>query len=69
MHKELRALIGLLVEQGFEVRRQGNGHYRVTRDGNFVVVLAATPSEKRGNLNARAALRRAGFEDPKRRKK
>lgn len=68
MDKELRELIGLLIEQGFDVHRTKGGHYTVRKAGQYVVTLAGTPSEHRGSKNARAALRRHGFADPKRKR-
>lgn len=63
--KALTQLLGILVEQGFTVTLKPNGHYEVrTPSGEFVTVIAGTPSEYRGFQNARAALRRHGFKDP-----
>jgi len=65
-NKQMRQLIGLLIEQGFQVTLKRNGHYEVrTAEGEFVTTLAGTPSEYRGWKNALATLRRHGFLDPK----
>ena len=64
-NKQMRQLVGLLVEQGFDVKLKKNGHYEVrTAEGEFVTTLAGTPSEYRGWKNALATLRRHGFLDP-----
>lgn len=63
--KNLERLIGVLVEQGFDVQRTRKGHFTVrTADGEYVTTLAGTPSDSRGTKNALSALRRHGF-DPK----
>lgn len=65
-NKDIRQLVGLLVEQGFQVTLKGNGHYEVRNEaGEFVTYLAGTPSEHRGWKNALATLRRHGYLDPK----
>lgn len=61
MNKELRNLIGLLVEQGFDVKPTKRGHFTVRRAGEYVTTLAGTPSDYRGSKNSRAALKRHGF--------
>lgn len=66
MKKEVRELIGLLVEQGFDVKVTRKGHFIVRKNGQFVTTLAGTPSEYRGSKNALSDLRRSGFK-PKRR--
>ena len=64
--KLIHELIGSLTDQGFVVRKRKSGHFAVyTASGIFVTDLAQSPSEHRGHLNARAALRRQGWEDPK----
>lgn len=61
MNKDMRKLVRELERQGFEVRVTTKGHFFVTRDGDFVVVFAGTPSDWRGLRNALAAARRHGF--------
>lgn len=63
--KELDRLIGVLIEQGFDVKRTTKGHFTVrTESGEYVTTLAGTPSEYRGWRNALSALKRAGYEPP-----
>lgn len=65
--KEIRQLLGLLTEQGFVVKQTSKNYYEVrTAEGDHVINLSSTPSEYRGFKNAKAALRRHGFLDPKR---
>ena len=59
--KDQRRLIRELERQGFDVRRGGNNHWQVRKDGRLVTTLPSTPSERRGWLNGIAQLRRAGF--------
>jgi len=61
MNREVRALVRELERQGFTVTITANGRYRVTKDGEFVTVIPAGLGDRRGLLNARAALRRHGF--------
>lgn len=58
MNKELRELIGTLVEQGYTVRRTSKNHYLVTKNGQRVTTLAGTASDHRSMKNARADIRR-----------
>lgn len=64
MDKDLKKLLKALVKAGFEVRVTRKGHHAVYLDGRWVTTLAGTPSDHRSNLNALAALRRAGFQKP-----
>jgi hypothetical protein len=61
MSKEVRDLIRKLEKQGAEVR--SGAHNKVYRDGKLVYVFPATPSGgNRAMKNAKAGLRRAGFD-------
>ncbi|WP_332880961.1 hypothetical protein [Streptomyces sp. NBC_00564] len=60
--KEIRQLIDEARRQGFGVELRGNGHYKVSKDGVYVTTLPSTPSSSRAIPNARAALRRHGFQ-------
>lgn len=66
MDKATTCLLKLLMRQGFDVQRTKGRHYLIRKRGAFVTVLPSTPSDHRGRKNALAALRRAGFDDPKR---
>jgi len=70
-NKKYRELLGLLVEQGFQVNLKNSGHYEVRSapteenpKGEFLTTMSATPSEHRAWMNALALLRRAGLKDP-----
>ena len=59
MNKELKELIGTLVEQGYSVKRTKRGHYTVrAEDGTYVTTLAGTASDHRSIKNARADIKR-----------
>ena len=64
MDKDLRKLLQQLEAQGFEWKRQTNGHIGIFRDGQRIETLASTPSDWRSRKNSIARLKRAGF-DPK----
>ncbi len=67
MRKELAGLIASLVAQGFTVEETRTNHFIVrTSAGVYVTGLAPTPSDRRGDLNVLARLRRHGYRDPKR---
>lgn len=66
MAKPMTTLLNQLEAQGFDVKPTKSCHYSVRKNGEFVTVLASTPSEYRGWLNSITRLRRAGFVDPKR---
>jgi hypothetical protein len=66
MDKATNVLLRQLETQGFDVKRTQGRHYMIRKGGEFVTVLGSTPSEYRGRQNGLAALRRAGFVDPKR---
>ena len=61
MGNDTKKLVKELKRQGFEVTMTKGSHYEVRLNGRRVATLAGTPSDKRGWLNAIAALRRAGF--------
>jgi hypothetical protein len=62
--KDLKQLIKVLREQGFEVV-EARKHWVVKRDGRTVVVMAGTPSDWRSWANMVSALRRAGAHIPR----
>lgn len=47
--------------KGFEVRRKGNGHFGIYKEGIFVVDMAGSPGQEQANLNTRVTLRKAGL--------
>lgn len=59
---EVRRLIKEIEAAGGVVTRGKSGHYKVYLDGHLVGTLPQTPSDRRGLLNARALLRRAGLQ-------
>jgi predicted RNA binding protein YcfA (HicA-like mRNA interferase family) len=60
--KEVAKIIRELERQGFTVKRSGGGHWLIyTADERWAATMSATPSDRRGLLNAIAMLRRAGF--------
>ncbi|MDT8915807.1 hypothetical protein [Amycolatopsis sp. PS_44_ISF1] len=66
MDKATNVLLRQLKTQGFDVKRTRSLHYMIRKGGKFVTIIGSTPSEYRGRQNGLAALRRAGFVDPKR---
>lgn len=62
MNKDVRKLVSSLERiPDVEVAQGGSGHLLVTKGGEFVVTLSATPSDPRWRENALATLRRAGI--------
>ncbi|WP_432156069.1 hypothetical protein [Streptomyces sp. bgisy153] len=59
--KDTRQLIKKLEKQDFDVTLR-NGHYRVFKDGEFVMVMSSTVSDSRGLKNAIADAKRFGFQ-------
>lgn len=55
-------LIRSALRQGWRVRR-GKHHVLYAPDGKSMVVIAATPSDRRSHLNTLAQMRRAGYKD------
>ncbi|MBP2323305.1 hypothetical protein JOF56_003690 [Kibdelosporangium banguiense] len=67
MDKKTGHLVRQAKDQGFQVERNKKNHYVIrTGAGDFVTVLASTPSDCRSWKNGVAALRRHGFADPDR---
>jgi hypothetical protein len=57
---ETKALLAALVDQGWRVER--GKHYKAfAPDGRTIVVISATPSDRRAITIAIGQLRRAGF--------
>lgn len=67
MDKDLRKILKEAEQQGFEIRHTSDGHPMVYRNGQFVSKVATTPSDRRGQQNLIAALRRYGFRWPPKR--
>lgn len=61
---EATRLIRELEDQGFQASLARSGHWHIRKNGEYVAVLAASPSEYRGRLNALSRLKRAGFIPP-----
>jgi hypothetical protein len=62
MRKETAALVKELTRRGLDVSKSGSGHWVVRgADGRRITTFAATPSDRRALLNARAYLRKAGI--------
>ncbi|MFJ3601874.1 hypothetical protein ACIPVA_03665 [Streptomyces anulatus] len=59
--KEVRDLIKKAEAQGFEVTRTTKGHYRFRKGGKLITTISGTPSDRRGLMNSKVALKRAGF--------
>lgn len=60
MNRDVRDLLDAARGAGAHVRRTRNNHWQVRVRGGGIVVVPSTPSDARGLLNARAALRRLG---------
>lgn len=56
--KEVRNLIRQLEQNGCDVARNKQGHWRVVRPGYRPITLTSTSSDHRWMLNARADIRR-----------
>lgn len=60
--KEVKKLLDSVREAGWRVE-ENKGHYKCySPDGNHIVTLAGTPSDRRWLNNARSQFRRAGLE-------
>lgn len=69
MDKDTRKVLAEAERQGFTVRITTKGHAQVRdADGQVVAVFSGTGSDVRGLRNGIAALRRAGFVWPPRRR-
>lgn len=66
-NKENRALVKQLRKLGYDVvLSRGTNHFKVIdKNGNLLTTIANTPSDRRGILNAKAGLRRAGIPIPR----
>lgn len=60
--KRARPLVRAALAQGWRVEVTGGNHLRLLPPHGRPVFMAATPSDHRSVLNARATLRRAGLE-------
>ena len=61
-NRDVRRLVKLIEAAGGRVIRSKRGHFKVYIGDRLVTTLPQTPSDRRGLLNARAAIRRAGLE-------
>ena len=59
--KDLKALRRLALDAGWSVGITGSGHVVFKSPEGKSVFMPFTPSDRRGVLNARASLRRAGL--------
>jgi len=57
--KETAAVLADAKASGMTAEKTRNGHFKVMHEGKVVTTLASTPSEYRGNKNAKAAVKRA----------
>jgi hypothetical protein len=60
--QEVRDLLRLVTEQGGEIRREGKHDYLVELDGVVIDAIPKTASDARSLNNARAKLKRGGFD-------
>jgi hypothetical protein len=68
LDKDTKKVLDEAERQGFQVRQTTRQHPMVYRDGRFVAQFSGTPGDQRGLRNGIAALRRAGFQWPPKRK-
>lgn len=61
-NRDVRSLIRLIEGAGGHVTLSKRGHFKVYIGRRLVTTLPQAPSDRRGLLNARAAIRRAGLE-------
>jgi predicted RNA binding protein YcfA (HicA-like mRNA interferase family) len=59
---EIAKLIKAAEAHGCTVEQTKGGHWKVKVPGAGIVVLASTPSDKRGTKNARSRLRQMGVD-------
>lgn len=59
--KDLRCFARLAVQQGCLLRMRGSGHYELRTPDGKSVFFTGTPVDRRGVLNVRAEMRRAGI--------
>lgn len=61
--KKVQALLQEIeARPGWATERAKRGHWKIRHEGRLVTVLPVSPSDWRSLKNARAVLRRAGFE-------
>lgn len=61
-NRDVRSLVKAIEAAGGRVVRSKRGHFKVYIEDRLVTTLPQTPSDRRGLLNARAAIRRAGIQ-------
>jgi predicted RNA binding protein YcfA (HicA-like mRNA interferase family) len=59
--KETKAMVKVARSQGWDVKITGGGHLKFVSPEGKMVFAPSTPSCRRGRLNSRAQLRRAGL--------
>lgn len=61
-NSEMRKLLRAAKASGCRIERARTGHIKVHAPSGGFTVLATTPSDRRGFLNARSRLRRLGVD-------
>lgn len=62
LKKDLKAILAEAEKQGWRVELQKGGHYKLySPDGQGIVTVGSTPSDRRSLLNTIAYMRRYGF--------
>jgi len=63
MTNEVKELLDAAEKQGWRVERTKKGHWRCyAPDGDTIVIVPGTPSDRRSLRNAVAEMRRGGFQ-------
>jgi len=57
--ESVRRLVTFAQAEGWSVDRSASGHLKLSKAGCASIFISSTPSDVRGELNARALLRRA----------
>nr|WP_132679456.1 hypothetical protein [Pseudomonas aeruginosa] len=57
--ESVRRLVAFAQADGWSVDRSAGGHLKLSKIGCASIFISSTPSDARGELNARALLRRA----------
>lgn len=63
-NKELSRLLSGLEDQGFTIKRIGDGYRLYPDNGSKILTLHMSVSDSRGMRNLRADVRRGGYEWP-----
>ena len=59
--KELKSLLELATQQGWQVERRNSNHYKLIAPNGKVVFTSSTPSDNRAILNIKRDLKSAGL--------